>query len=102
MRALLPPRHRVVEDAGAREAKRTMGLYEEDRPRGRGPIAHLRDAYARFAAGDPSGMAAFLAEDVVYHLPGAHLGGGRVDGRAALFGRLAAAARWCDAPPEIE
>jgi len=62
----------------------------------------LRGAYERFIAGDPSAMVDLLADDVVYHLPGGHLGGGRVDGRAALFARLAAAARWCDAPPEIE
>jgi len=62
----------------------------------------LRAAYARFLAGDPSAMANLLAEDVVYHLPGGHLGGGRLDGRAALFARLAASARWCEMRPEIE
>ena len=62
----------------------------------------LRNAYERFIAGDPSAMAEVLAENVVYHLPGGHLGGGRLDGRAALVARLVASARWCDAPPEIE
>jgi len=47
-------------------------------------------------------MARMLADGVVYHLPGRHLGGGRLEGRAAVFQRLAAAAAWCDVPFEID
>ncbi len=37
----------------------------------RGPdCERLHEAYGRFFAGDPRALAAFLADDVVYHLPG--------------------------------
>jgi ketosteroid isomerase-like protein len=62
----------------------------------------LRDAYRRFARGDPAAMAALLAEGAVYHLPGGHLGGGTLAGRDAIFRRTADAARWCDEAPAIE
>jgi len=66
------------------------------------PLAtRLRHVYERFAAGDPAPMSEFLADDVVYHLPGRHLGGGTLRGRAELLGRMATAARDCDAPPRI-
>ncbi len=59
----------------------------------------LGNAYRRFLAGDPAPLLATLAEDVVYHLPGHHLGGGVLRGRTAVIDRLAAAAAWCAAPP---
>jgi ketosteroid isomerase-like protein len=46
-------------------------------------------------------MAEFLADDVVYHLPGMHLGGGTLRGRTAVLERTARAARDCEAPPSI-
>jgi ketosteroid isomerase-like protein len=63
--------------------------------------ARLRRVYERFAAGDAGPMAEFLADDVVYQLPGRHLGGGTIRGRDALFERTARAADGCDAPPRI-
>jgi ketosteroid isomerase-like protein len=62
-------------------------------------LAHV---YERFAGGDPAPMLDFLDEDVIYHLPGLHLGGGTLRGRRALFERLGRAAAACDAPPRIE
>jgi ketosteroid isomerase-like protein len=59
----------------------------------------LRRAYARFLDGEPSALVDLLADDVVYRLPGRHLGGGTLRGKAALLERLAAAARWCPTPP---
>jgi ketosteroid isomerase-like protein len=56
----------------------------------------FRDAYRRFLDGDPGTLLALLDGDVVYRLPGRHLGGGVLRGREALLGRLAEAARWCD------
>jgi ketosteroid isomerase-like protein len=64
--------------------------------------ARLRYVYARFAVGDPEPMAAFLADDVVYHLPGKHLGGGKLCGRDEVFARSARAAAECEAPPRVE
>lgn len=56
----------------------------------------FQEAYARFLGGDPAPLLERLAADVVYHLPGRHLGGGTLQGRDALFLRLADAARWFD------
>jgi ketosteroid isomerase-like protein len=61
--------------------------------------ARQRNAYERFLGGDPAPLLAMLADDVVYHLPGRHLGGGVLRGKSALLERLAAAAAWCSAPP---
>ena len=57
--------------------------------------------YERFAAGDAQAMLELLHEDVVYHLPGRHLGGGTLHGRQALFERIGKAAAVCDEPPRI-
>ncbi len=65
-------------------------------------VDRLRDAYAAFARGDPAALLALLTSETVYHLPGAHLGGGRLEGRAAIVRRLVAAGMACDAPPEVE
>lgn len=54
------------------------------------------EAYARFLAGEPAQLIGMLAADVVYHLPGRHLGGGALRGRDALLRRLADAAGWCE------
>jgi hypothetical protein len=64
--------------------------------------ARLRFAYARFIAGDAEPLAAFLADDVVYHLPGKHLGGGKLQGRDEVFSRSVSAAAECEAPPRVE
>ena len=63
--------------------------------------ARLRRIYERLAAGDLAPLTQFLAEDVVYHLPGRHLGGGTLHGRAEVLERLIAGARDCDAPPLV-
>jgi len=65
------------------------------------PATRLRDAYGAFAAGDGRLLAELLAEDVTYHLPGRHLGGGILRGRAEVLARTAEAALSCDAPPTI-
>jgi len=65
-----------------------------------GPLAaKLGSAYARFLRGEPAALVAMLADDVVYYLPGRHLGGGVLRGRQAVLERLVAAARWCNPPP---
>ena len=61
----------------------------------------LREAYGALAAGDARLLAELLAEDVTYHLPGRHLGGGTLRGRAEVLERTAQAALSCDAPPTI-
>lgn len=61
----------------------------------------LRGIYERFAAGDPRPMAEFLADDVIYHLPGKHLGGGTLHGRVAVLECAAKAALDCEPPPSI-
>src|SRR5882724_3907767 len=66
------------------------------------PAVRLRKAYESFFAGDPGALADFLAPDVVYHLPGRHLGGGTLAGREAVFRRTAEAALSCDAPPRLQ
>ncbi|MGH7894806.1 MAG: nuclear transport factor 2 family protein [Candidatus Binatia bacterium] len=63
--------------------------------------ARLTRIYESFAAGDPRPMSEFLADDVVYHLPGKHLGGGALHGRVEVLERVAKAALDCDAPPTI-
>jgi beta-phosphoglucomutase-like phosphatase (HAD superfamily)/ketosteroid isomerase-like protein len=63
--------------------------------------AHLGDAYGRFLAGEPEALARVLARDVVYHLPGRHLGGGSLRGRDAVFARTADAVAACETPPGI-
>jgi len=62
----------------------------------------LRRIYESFAAGDPRPMAEFLADDVVYHLPGKHLGGGTLRGRVEVLERAAKGALDCDSPPGID
>jgi ketosteroid isomerase-like protein len=67
------------------------------------PLAgRLEDAYAAFVRGEPASLLALLDASAVYPLPGAHLGGGRLEGRDAIMRRLVAAAQACDAPPEVE
>ena len=64
-------------------------------------VIRFREIYERFAAGDPRPLAEFLADDVVYHLPGKHLGGGTIRGRLPVLQRTASAAATCEAPPVI-
>jgi ketosteroid isomerase-like protein len=61
----------------------------------------LGDAYARFLAGTPGPLLELLDADAVYHLPGRHLGGGVLRGRAAILARVAEAAAAFAAPPEM-
>jgi beta-phosphoglucomutase-like phosphatase (HAD superfamily)/ketosteroid isomerase-like protein len=71
----------------------------------RGPqpeaVVRLREAYEAFGAGDGRLLAQLLADDVTYHLPGRHLGGGILHGRTEVFERTARASRSCDGPPTI-
>ena len=66
------------------------------------PRDRLRDAYGRFFAGDPRGLAEYLADGVVYHLPGKHLGGGTLHGWKEILERTASAAQSCDDPPAMQ
>ena len=66
------------------------------------PAELLEAAYRRFLQGNPGDLFALLADDVAYHLPGLHLGGGTLRGRSSLFERLASAANECSAPPQVE
>ena len=54
-------------------------------------------AYRCFLNGDIGDLLALLCDDVVYHLPGRHLGGGDLVGARALTGRVITAAEYCDA-----
>ncbi len=47
----------------------------------------IRDVYTKWFAGTASPMLQFLSEDVIYHLPGTHLGGGVVRGVDDLMRR---------------
>jgi len=53
-------------------------------------------AYRRFLNGDVGDLLALLCDDVVYHLPGRHLGGGDLVGGRALTSRVVRAAEFCD------
>jgi hypothetical protein len=46
-------------------------------------------------------MAEFLADEVIYHLPGKHLGGGTLHGRIEVLERVAKAALDCDSSPDV-
>ena len=61
----------------------------------------LETAYRRFLEGEPADLLDLLGGDVVYHLPGRHLGGGCLRGRDALLEVLSRAARACDGPPRV-
>jgi beta-phosphoglucomutase-like phosphatase (HAD superfamily)/ketosteroid isomerase-like protein len=63
--------------------------------------AGVHVAYEAFGSGDGQPLAELLADEVVYHLPGEHLGGGTLRGRADVFRRIADAASVLDAPPTI-
>ena len=63
---------------------------------------HFRAAYERFLSGDPSSFLPLLDEGVTYHLPGKHLGGGTLRGRAEVLDRIRRAALACAAPPRVE
>jgi ketosteroid isomerase-like protein len=64
--------------------------------------AHFRTAYERFLSGEPSSFPLLLDEGVTYHLPGNHLGGGTLRGRAEVLDRIRGAALACTAPPRVE
>lgn len=70
-----------------------------DDPSATHAIALVRGAYEAFLRGDPEGLFELLDEKAVYHLPGAHLGGGALRGRAEIFQRAMAAMRAFDEPP---
>jgi len=63
--------------------------------------ARVRRCYESFASGDPRPMTEFLAADVIYHLPGKHLGGGTLHGRVEVLERVTTVAGECDHPPRI-
>jgi ketosteroid isomerase-like protein len=63
--------------------------------------AGVRVAYEAFASGDGHPLAELLADEVVYHLPGKHLGGGTLRGRADVFRRISDAASVLDVQPTI-
>ncbi len=71
-------------------------------PRGPATVSRLEAAYGAFLAGSPSDLMEMLDEGAVYHLPGRHLGGGRLDGRNAIVRRAVAAARALDEPPTVQ
>ena len=62
--------------------------------------SRLARAYELFLAGDPGALAELLAPECVYHLPGLHLGGGKLEGRDAILKRAVSAALSCGVPPE--
>ena len=62
----------------------------------------LVPAYRSFLEGRPKALLELLADDVIYHLPGHHLGGGTVHGVRSLLDRVGAAARLCSSPPKVE
>lgn len=66
-----------------------------------GDPARFRDVYERFLRGDGAAIVGLLADDVVYHLPGRHLGGGTLRGVGAVMERLISAGRSCEAPPDV-
>jgi HAD superfamily hydrolase (TIGR01509 family) len=70
-------------------------------PVGLSAAARVRVAYEAFACGDGRPLAELLSDGVVYHLPGGHLGGGTLRGRADVFRRIADAASVLDAQPTI-
>lgn len=47
----------------------------------------VRDAYTRWFAGITSPLMQLLSDEMVYHLPGRHLGGGDLYGREAILTR---------------
>jgi uncharacterized protein len=62
----------------------------------------VRDVYTRWFEGVASPMLALLAEDVVYHLPGRHLGGGDIHGGEELLARGREYDSTYDTPPRSE
>jgi len=63
--------------------------------------SRVRIAYEQFLRGEPSTFIEMLDPGAVYHLPGGHMGGGRLQGREAIFGRVAAALQAYDASPTV-
>ena len=70
-----------------------------DDPADRAAVMRLRSAYEAFLRGDVADLQSMLCDHAVYHLPGRHLGGGRLVGWDAIVGRAIEAAGWCDALP---
>src|SRR6476659_5981773 len=58
----------------------------------------VRDAYTQWFGCIASPLMQLLSEDVVYHLPGRHLGGGDLEGREAILARLLQYAASFDEP----
>jgi HAD superfamily hydrolase (TIGR01509 family) len=98
----------ILERAGAEatfhamsELPSLLGGFPQQIPVASSPAAGVRAAYEAFASGNGRSLAELLAEEVVYHLPGRHLGGGTLRGRAELLSRIAAAASILDEQPTI-
>lgn len=66
-----------------------------DAPQGFMSADEFGDIYRRFLDGDAADLISLLGADVVYYLPGAHLGGGTVRGSDALIERLVRATNYC-------
>lgn len=62
----------------------------------------VRDVYTRWFEGVVSPMIALLAEDVVYHLPGLHQGGGNIHGVEGLLAHGRKYGATYDGPPRSE
>ena len=65
-------------------------------------MGELEAAYRQFLRGRPDDLVQLFADDVAYHLPGLHLGGGTLRGRHSVLERLMWAAETCSAPPQVE
>ncbi len=73
-----------------------------DDPADHAAVVRLRSAYEAFLRGDVAALQSVLGESALYHLPGRHLGGGRLVGWDAIIRRAAAAARACDEMPRAQ
>ncbi len=62
----------------------------------------VRDVYTKWFEGVAAPMLALLVEDVVYHLPGRHLGGGDIHGTEELLARGREYGHTYDMPPRTQ
>ena len=65
-------------------------------------IDKFQRAYRLWLQGDAAELSEMLSPDVVYHLPGKHMGGGSLRGVPALIARVTAVVRALDVPPKSE
>ena len=62
----------------------------------------FHEAYTLWFSGTPAPLLQMMADDVVYHLPGKHLGGGDLHGRDAIIARARSQASSFDEPARTE